>query len=457
MEKAPFRPQRGQTCGPRIFRLDVRRPHKAKSHAAPLESPSPSAHVPLALPGGRLADNTIPQGRLMPTRDRIRMAVQAESAPGVLLALAALAAILCRNGALEPLYDGLLAFPIAVSAGAFSIAKPLLLWINDALMAVFFLLVAIEIKRELVEGELARFDRAALPLIAAAGGVAAPALIFVVINRGDAEALRGWAIPSATDIAFAVGVLALLGKRVPTSLKTFLLAVAIVDDLAAILIIAAFYAGDLSLAPLALAGLGLAVLALLNAAGVRRIGPYLLVGLATWVCVLKSGVHPTLAGVATGMAIPLRSAGAGSTALAARLEHGLRPWVSFAILPLFAFANAGVSLEGLRVEALLAPVPLGIALGLFFGKQLGVFAFAAAAVVAGVASRPAGASLAQLYGVSCVCGVGFTMSLFIGGLAYAEPSAQESVRLGVIAGSLASGLLGALILTLAPRAREKAA
>ena len=393
----------------------------------------------------------------MPIVSRIQDFLRLESASGILLALAAVAAIVVANSAFAPLYADFLSFPVSVAAGDFSIAKPLHLWINDALMAIFFLLVALEIKRELLEGELSTFDKAVLPLIAAAGGIIVPALIFYAINRGDAEAIRGWAIPSATDIAFAVGVLALLGPRVPPSLKIFLLAVAIIDDLAAIIIIAAFYTSDLSLQSLGLAGAGVAGLILLNLFGVRRVGPYLLVGLLTWVFVLKSGVHATLAGVVTGLAIPMRPRESDGQSPLHHLEHGLHPWVAFGILPLFAFANAGVSLEGLTPAALLEPVPLGIALGLFFGKQIGVFLFTWAAVATRLVTRPAQATWTQIYGVSCICGIGFTMSLFIGSLAYDGEAMADQVRLGVLAGSIASALLGSMILALSPVAKSRIA
>lgn len=388
----------------------------------------------------------------VPVFAKIQDFLKLESASGILLALAAAAAVLVKNSAFAPLYDGFLAVPIAVSAGDFAIAKPAHLWINDALMAVFFLLVALEIKRELIEGELSSVDKALLPLIAAIGGVIAPALIFAAINRGDADALRGWAIPSATDIAFALGVLSLFGSRVPPSLKVFLLAIAIIDDLAAIIIIAIFYTSDLSMQSLTLAAGGVAALVALNLFGVRKAAPYLLIGLLTWVFVLKSGVHATLAGVVTGLAIPMRPRGDDGQSALHHLEHGLHPWVAFGILPLFAFANAGVSFEGLTVAALVEPIPLGIALGLFFGKQFGVFVFTFAAVKLGVVRPPSQASWLQVYGVSCMCGVGFTMSLFIGALAYAGEAAADAVRLGVLAGSVASALLASIILLVAPRA-----
>ncbi len=390
----------------------------------------------------------------MPVISRIQDFLKLESASGILLGLAALMAILAKNSPFAPLYDGFLGTPMAVSVGAFEIAKPAHLWINDALMAVFFLLVGLEIKRELIEGELSSPDKAILPLIAAVGGVVVPALIFAAINRGDPAALAGWAIPSATDIAFALGVLSMFGSRVPVSLKVFLLAIAIIDDLAAIIIIAMFYTSDLSILSLALAGGGVAGMVALNLLGVRNAGPFLFLGLLTWVFVLKSGVHATLAGVVTGLLMPMRPRADGQSALH-HLEHGLHPWVAFGILPLFAFANAGVSLEGLSFADLAAPIPLGIALGLFIGKQIGVFSFTWAAVKLGVAKPPAGASWLQVYGVAVMCGVGFTMSLFIGSLAYeGDAAAADAVRLGVLAGSLASIALASIILLIAPPARQ---
>jgi NhaA family Na+:H+ antiporter len=315
-----------------------------------------------------------PPGEL---RERLQSATaffHHEAAGGLVLLAAAVAALIVANSPLEWLYDGLLDTPVAVRLGALALDKPLLLWINDGLMAVFFFLVGLEIKREILQGELSTFGKAALPAVAAVGGMAVPALIYVAVNAGDAAALRGWAIPSATDIAFAVGVVALLGSRVPSSLKVFLLALAILDDLGAILIIAAFYTSDLSWSSLLLAAAGVVVLLALNARGVTRLAPYLLTGVFIWVCVLKSGVHATLAGVVVAIAIPLGRAGAGEPSLLEQLEERLHPWVAFGILPLFAFANAGVSLADMSLGRLFDPVPLGIALGLFVGKPIGILA-----------------------------------------------------------------------------------
>jgi NhaA family Na+:H+ antiporter len=377
---------------------------------------------------------------------------QHEAAGGVLLVAAALAALVVSNSPLEWLYERLLDTPVGVRAGPLALEKPLLLWINDGLMAVFFFLVGLEIKRELLRGELSTFGQAALPVVAAVGGMVAPALIYVAINAGNPVALKGWAVPSATDIAFAVGVLALLGPRIPVSLKVFLLALAILDDLGAILIIALFYTDDLHWLSLLLAGMGAAVLLALNHRGVTRLAPYLLTGAFIWVCVLKSGVHATLAGVVVAIAIPmsapLSAKSAGEPTLLEQLEESLHPWVAFAILPLFAFANAGVSLQGLSLAKLIEPVPLGIALGLFIGKPLGIFAASSIAVACGLAPRPEGSSWAQLLGVGMLGGIGFTMSLFIGMLAFTEPAHAAQLRLGVLSGSLLSALAGFLVLRL---------
>jgi NhaA family Na+:H+ antiporter len=371
---------------------------------------------------------------------------QHEAAGGVVLVAAAAAALIISNSPLDWLYGRLLDTPVGVRAGPLALEKPLLLWINDGLMAVFFFLVGLEIKRELLRGELSTFGQAALPVVAAVGGIVAPALIYVAINAGDTVALRGWAIPSATDIAFAVGVLALLGPRIPSSLKVFLLALAILDDLGAILIIALFYTAGLHWVSLLLAGMGAAVLLALNRRGVTRLAPYLLTGIFIWVCVLKSGVHATLAGVVVAIAIPMSANAAGEPTLLEQLEESLHPWVAFAILPLFAFANAGVSLQGLSLAKLIEPVPLGIALGLFIGKPVGIFCASWVAVVGGLAPRPEGASWAQLLGVGMLGGIGFTMSLFIGMLAFTDPAHAAPLRLGVLSGSLLSALAGFLVL-----------
>lgn len=382
---------------------------------------------------------------------RIQNFLKLESSAGVLLMLAALMALIASNSMLSGLYGGFLTTPVVVQIGALEIAKPLLLWINDGLMAVFFFLIGLEIKREILEGELSSFDKAALPLIAAIGGMAGPAIIYVLINWSTPETLNGWAIPAATDIAFALGVLMLLGRSVPTSLKVFLLAIAIIDDLGAITVIALFYTSDLSTMALGLAAIGLAALVVLNRAGVKTITPYALIGLFIWVCVLKSGVHATLAGVLTALAIPIHGKTKDAQSPLHKLEHGLHPWIAFGVLPIFAFANAGVSLTGLSLEDLAAPITLGVAAGLFIGKQIGVFGATFLAVKAGIARRPEGTNWAHIYGVACLTGIGFTMSLFIGMLAFDERDSLDQVRIGVLAGSILSAIAGVIALKLAAR------
>ncbi len=372
-----------------------------------------------------------------------------EAAPSVLLMLAALAALVISNSPLAPAYATFLDLPIKVQLGTFTIAKPLLLWVNDGLMAVFFFLVGLEIKREILEGHLSSMDRAALPLIAATGGIAVPALVYAGINLGSPETIRGWAIPAATDIAFALGILALMGRVVPVTLKIFLLAVAIIDDLAAIVIIAAFYTDGVSLAALSIAAAGWFALLALNRAGVQRITPYVLVGIVMWAAVLKSGVHATLAGVLVALMIPIRTRDGTSPLKVA--EHDLHPWVALLVLPLFAFANAGVSLQGLALSAFAAPLPLGIALGLFIGNQAGVLAFSWLGVRAGLCRLPDGTNWLQVYGVACLAGVGFTMSLFIGTLAFETAERLDQVRLGVLLGSVFSAIVGFAVLKYALR------
>ena len=379
----------------------------------------------------------------------IRALMRHEAAAGVLLVLAAALALTLDNSPLAPIYDGLLGVTATVQIGTLGISKPLLLWINDGLMAVFFLLVGLEIKRELLEGELSTWRQASLPVCAAIGGMVVPALIYVGFNWQDPEALRGWAIPAATDIAFALGVLALLGPMVPASLKVFLLALAILDDLGAILIIAVFYTGDLGLVPLSLGAAGIAGLFILNRLNVTRPAAYILVGVAIWVCVLKSGVHATLAGVALAFAIPMRNRARPEESPVTDWKHQLHPWVAFGIMPVFAFANAGVPLGGVHWSVLLAPMPLGIALGLFLGKQVGITGAVWLAVRSGLTRLPEGITWSQIYGVSLIAGIGFTMSLFIGSLAFADPEHAAMVRIGVMFGSLLSAVGGLVVLSLA--------
>ncbi|MCB2087268.1 MAG: Na+/H+ antiporter NhaA, partial [Sphingomonadaceae bacterium] len=313
----------------------------------------------------------------------------------------------------------------------------------DGLMALFFFLVGLEVKREVLDGQLASWKQASLPLFAAIGGMAAPALVFLWINAGSPENASGWAIPAATDIAFALGVLALMGNRVPVALKALLLAIAVIDDIGAIAIIAIFYSENIQPGMLIGAGAVLAVMMALGRAGVARNWPYVLLGIILWVLVLKSGVHATLAGVAAAMAIPMT---AGTERPLERMEHGLHPWVAFFIVPVFALANAGVSLAGLEMSDLLAPLPLGIALGLVLGKQLGILGLSWIAVKAGMASLPDDVNWRQLHGLSLVAGIGFTMSLFIGALAFADPAQMDAVKLGVLSGSLVSALAGVALL-----------
>ncbi len=376
----------------------------------------------------------------------IREFLRLEAAAGIILFMAAVLGMTLDNSPLRWLYDALLTTTVAIQVGALEIHKPLLLWINDGFMAIFFLLVGLEIKREVLEGELSSFSQAALPGMAAIGGMLFPAGVYVALNLHSPETMRGWAIPAATDIAFALGVLALLGPRVPASLKIFLLALAIMDDLGALVIIAIFYTADLSTTSLGLAAIGIGMLIALNLLGVTRIAAYVVTGLFVWICVLKSGVHATLAGVAIAFAIPLRAQDEDGHSPLIHLEHTLHPWVSYGILPLFAFANAGVSLAGLSMSSLLEPVPLGIAAGLFVGKQIGVFGMTFAAVKFGISSMPEGTTWPQFYGIALLTGIGFTMSLFIGTLAFEDPSYAPGVRVGVITGSILSAVAGYLIL-----------
>jgi len=374
--------------------------------------------------------------------------VRQESASGIILIAAMLLAMLLANSPFDPQYEWILHLTIAVQVGALEIHKPLLMWVNDGLMAVFFLLVGLEVKREVLEGQLSSVSQVALPGFAALGGIVIPALIYYFFNHGDAFALRGWAIPTATDIAFALGILSLVGSRVPVAVKLVLMTLAIMDDLGAIVIIAAFYTSNLSWLSLGIAAVSVAGLAVMNLAGVVRQAAYVVVGVILWVSVLKSGVHATLAGVALAFAIPLRAKDGEGKSPLRDMEHSLHPWVTFLILPLFAFANAGVPLANVSVAEVLGPVPMGIALGLFLGKQIGVLVFCRLAVRMRIASLPEGVGWWQLYGTALLCGIGFTMSLFIASLAF-EQGATAYLgldRLGILIGTFVSGVSGYAVL-----------
>ena len=387
--------------------------------------------------------------------DRLREFIAGESAGGIVLMLAAAFALVVANSPMLAAYRGLLETPVVFSAGTVvTIDKPLLLWINDGLMALFFFLVGLEVKREIVTGQLRSWKQASLPVYAALGGMVIPALVFLGINLGSPENIRGWAIPAATDIAFALGLLALLGSRVPVALKALLLAVAIIDDIGAIAIIALFYTENMNFDALALALVPAAAMLLLNRVGVARTIPYFLLGAFLWTCVLKSGVHATLAGVVTAMFVPIT---AGDERPLERLEHALHPWVAFLVLPVFAFANAGVSVAGTGLDALFAPLSLGIAAGLVIGKQVGIFGACWLATRTGLATLPPGVGLRHIYGLSCIAGIGFTMSLFIGGLAFADEASISAVKLGVLSGSLLAALAGIAVLRFASRDASQAA
>jgi NhaA family Na+:H+ antiporter len=379
--------------------------------------------------------------------DSFRDFLKLETASGIILCFAAVLAMVAANTPLASLYASLIDMPVEVRVGDLEIAKPLLLWINDGLMAVFFFLVGLELKREIVEGQLSDPRDIVLPAFAAVGGILVPATIYALINLDNPAALQGWAIPAATDIAFALAVLALLGSRVPLSLKIFLVSVAIFDDLGAIMIIALFYTSDLSATALATALACLPVLWLLNRRGVLEKAPYILIGLIMWVALLKSGVHATLAGVILALFIPMRNPESESSPLH-ELEHDLHTAVAFGILPAFAFANAGIALDGISIDSFMHGVPLGIIAGLFVGKQVGIFVFCWLSVRLGLARLPNDLRWPHIYGTALICGIGFTMSLFIGSLAFEESGVNMlfDERLGIIAGSILSGLCGYLVL-----------
>jgi Na+:H+ antiporter, NhaA family len=384
---------------------------------------------------------------------KLRNFARLESAAGLVLLAAAILALIASNSPLAPLYDLFLRTPVEIRVGALHLDKPLLLWINDGLMALFFLVVGAEIKRELLEGELSSVKRAALPALAALGGMVVPAVLYILVSGGERDMLAGWAIPTATDIAFAVAALSVVGRAVPASLKVFLLALAIIDDLGAIVIIAVFYTSELSPLALGLAAGVLVLMFLMNRLGVRRVAPYAVLGGVLWVLVLKSGVHATLAGVATALAIPIKGKD-GSSPLKT-VEHRLQPWSSFLVMPLFGFANAGLDLAGVGISQLFHGVASGIVIGLFLGKQIGVFGATWLAVRLGLGERPARVTWSGIYGVSLLAGIGFTMSLFIGTLAWDDGSHAAEIRLGVLVGSLLSAAVGMVVL-LATQRRSKA-
>lgn len=388
----------------------------------------------------------------------IQQFLRLEASSGMILLLMAVLAMIAANSPLASYYDALLNTHMGIHIGEAGINKPLLLWINDGLMAVFFFLVGLELKREIVVGELSSPANVVLPGMAAVGGFVMPALVYAFINQGDPANMAGWAIPAATDIAFALGILALLGSRVPKSLKLFLMTLAIIDDLLAIVVIAVFYSGNLSQWHLIASAICIAALALMSWRGVNRAAPYILVGLVFWVMVLKSGVHATLAGVITAFFIPMKNPNQDEPTVLESLEHNLHPYVAYLILPIFGFANAGVSLAGLKLDDVLATVPLGIALGLLIGKLVGVTGMVMIARMFRLAPLPSGAKFSHIIGVALLCGVGFTMSLFIASLAF-EAGGNHPIntdRLGILIGSIVSGTLGYLVLRfIAPKAKPE--
>ena len=377
-----------------------------------------------------------------------------EAASGLILLIAAILALFISNSNLSELYFHSLEKYLFVGINQFGLKLSVHHWINDALMAIFFFFVTLEIKREFIQGELSNIKQALLPIIAAVGGMVIPALFYVIINYGNPETINGWAIPSATDIAFSLGILSLLGSRVPVSLKVFLTALAIIDDLGAILIIAFFYSGDLSIPYLSLILLSYILLLILNKFSIKVFVPYLLIGLCMWYFTYQSGIHATIAGVLLATAIPHRTK-ERDFSLLVKIEHGISPYVAFMIMPIFAFANAGVNLEGLSLSSLLAPVPLGILLGLFFGKQIGVLLFSYIAVKLKFADMPNNSNWLSVYGVSILTGIGFTMSLFVGNLAFIENTQYiDGVKIGVLSGSLLSTVFGFLLLLISAKKKD---
>ncbi|HDL5816045.1 TPA: Na+/H+ antiporter NhaA, partial [Mannheimia haemolytica] len=385
--------------------------------------------------------------------EKLKEFLKSEASGGVLLLVFAFAAIVCANTSLSDFYFEFLQTIVSVQFGEFALNKPLLLWVNDGLMAVFFTLVGLEVKKELFEGSLSSYKKAIFPAIAAVGGMIVPAIIYWAINQNHPEYHNGWAIPMATDIAFAVGIVALLGTRVPLALKAFLLALAIIDDLGAIVVIAIFYSQEISVQALTIAAIAIIGLVLLNRFKVTSLCAYLVVGLVLWTSVLKSGVHATLAGVIIGFCVPLK--GKHGERPAEELEHILAPWCAYMILPIFAFANAGVYLLEMGMEQLSSPLPLGIALGLIIGKTLGVFGFSYLAVLFRLASLPQGVNFKQIFAIAVLCGIGFTMSMFLASLAFDVSEAGESItalaRLGILLGSAVSAILGYTLLRMATK------
>ncbi len=377
---------------------------------------------------------------------RIREFMETESASGVVMIIFALFAILVANSQFASIYKEFISSPISFGFQDSTVTEPLKNWVKDILMVFFFLIIGLELKREMCEGFLSKRDQILLPLFAAAGGMLVPALIFLGLNYNSAGTIHGWAIPSATDIAFALAILTLFGKGIPPAIKIFLLAVAIFDDLGAILIIAVFYNAGLAVMPLILAAGGIAVLALLNRAHISVITPYMLVGIFLWFCFYYSGIHTTLAGVIVGLAIPMRDHDYKYHSPVNACMHFLHPWVSFIVLPIFAFTSAGVDLKGLSLSSFLEPLPLGIALGLFFGKQIGIFGTSWLLIKSKMVSMPDSTGWRHIYAVSIIAGIGFTMSLFIGMLAFSEPHLQEMVKVGVISGSLLCIIFGVMVL-----------
>ncbi len=387
----------------------------------------------------------------------IKNFLKKDSSSGILLIFVTILALILQNSALSGVYTSFLHTPVEVRFADLHIAKPLLLWVNDGLMAIFFFVIGLEVKREVMEGHLSSLSQITLPGIASIGGMVVPALVFVAFNNGAEFAMNGWAIPTATDIAFALGILSLLGNRVPISLKIFLMALAIIDDLGAIIIIALFYTSELSTMSISIAGAALVVLFIMNRLNVARQAAYILVGIILWVSVLKSGVHATLAGVALAFMIPLHSKDEHGKpfSMAHHMEHSLHYWVAFFILPLFAFVNAGVDLRGISIEEMGGNVPLGIMAGLFIGKQVGVFGFSWVAIKLGIASLPKEATWTTLYGVAVLTGIGFTMSLFVDSLAYNDTKIfHYADKLAILLGSLFSGLMGYFVLKIATKEKK---